>query len=117
MTLQTLTLVLRSLETGRTLARALVCPRVQYASIWWIRGNRIDRRFATAEAWRALEMELRPGLDAGPLPREAAVVEVLLEPDQRSGITVQYLVREDLDVSGPEHAARALDAQLRMDLT
>jgi hypothetical protein len=55
MPLEAITLTLTDLETGRALARALVCAEARYASILWPNASRPDRRHMSPVNWRHIE--------------------------------------------------------------
>jgi hypothetical protein len=66
MALEVITFTLNSLETGRRLGGAVVCPGGGYASVWWQGTPRPARRHAALATWREIEGELSVGLPPGP---------------------------------------------------
>jgi hypothetical protein len=93
MTLEAITFTLNSLETGRRLGSAVVCPGGRYASVWWQGTPRPDRRHASPKAWREIEGELSVGLPPGPLESRSAFAEVIVPPDRWKSITLRYVAR------------------------
>ena len=106
------TFTLTDLETGRRLGQAIVCSDARYAAVLWRGASRLERRFAPPALWRSVMADLRPGLPAGPLPADGALVELLVDRGRRRSIIVQYVTALPL-VSQPEFAAGSLDGLLR----
>lgn len=105
-----LTFSLSDLETGQGLALALVAPEARYASLACRGADRLDRRFARAAEWRAIEQAIALGLPAEPLDADHPIACLLRDP--KHYVIVQYLAERPLDLT-PATAAQALDAELR----
>jgi hypothetical protein len=102
---------LTDLETGRTVAHALLCPEARYAGLVNHGATRLDRQFLTPFQWLLIEQQLARRIDTGPLHRSSAIVALLLEADRRADVIVHHLVNTPLDVS-PDEAAAVLDSHL-----
>jgi len=100
-------LSIAQLETGRTVGMALICPEARYASVMWHGAPRIDRRMASPAIWRAVIAELTPGLDAGPLARESAIVRLIA--DDASPFAIQCVWSRPLEEVAPASTAAQLD--------
>ena len=110
-----------SLETGRRLGAAVLCPQARYASIAWHGAPRPSRPFVLPMGWLAIERELGEQLPAGPLPTTSPIFQAFeLFPDH----VLQYVSVEPIgeasagwSVTGAGEgqlvAAAALDARLR----
>lgn len=72
---------------------ALICPAARYASVRWRGADRLDRRFATPQDWRALEIDLRQPPPT-PWPPDSAVVRVL---GVGRDAVVQYQTARDVE--------------------
>jgi len=113
MALEAITFTLNALETGRRLGSAVVCPGDRYASVWWQGTPRADRRHASPKAWRDIEGELFVGLPPGPLESRSTFAEVLIPPDRRKSITLQYVARVPVAAEPILELADRLDRLLR----
>jgi len=102
---------LSDLETGRSVAHAVLCPEAGYASVLAAGATRLDRQLVTPFQWLLLGEQLRGRVNAGPLARASAIVAFLLGADDRSSIVVQHLVSTPFDAA-PEDAAATLDTHL-----
>ena len=98
------------INIGTEQGLALLCPECRYASVLWRGADRIDRKFAGAADWQAIEREIREGLPPTVLPSSLACVRVLAGS---TGGRVQWMWGQPVEVDGPEGAAVALDAILR----
>src|SRR5262245_44401091 len=111
MSVQTLTFVLSDTATGQCVGHALIGPDARYAAIAWQGVEQIERRFVQPCDWTLLEQTLDQGLLPRPLERTHIAVRILLPPDRRDSIVVQYLAGYRLGIP-PSHAADEFDAQL-----
>ena len=55
--------VMRSRDGQRMVARALVCPEVQYACVRWESTERLERLTCKPNLWHSLLHELAEGLE------------------------------------------------------
>lgn len=102
-------LAISSLETGRRLGAALVCPEARYASIAWQGGTRIIRVFLPAPDWKVILSEIGEHLPPGPLPASSPLVRALqLDND----VVVQYASIEPIGAAVDLITAAALDTRL-----
>jgi hypothetical protein len=104
--------ILISLETGSLAGFAVVCVEARYASVAWHGADRLEQRHATVEMWKELAQEFGLGLPSGPI--EKGTVLARLITGGRSGIAVQYLSVDPVEVASPGGVADALDAFLRL---
>src|SRR5262245_8425465 len=111
MSVQTLTFVLSDIETGRCVGHALIGPDARYAAIAWQGVQQIERRFVQPGDWQLLDQVLHEGFLPTPLERTHIAVRILLSPDRRDSIVVQYLAGYPLGIP-PSDAAEEFDAQL-----
>jgi hypothetical protein len=93
---------------GRLVGAAVVAPTVRYCSVRALGAERLDRRFATPQDWRAIETEL-VSLPSGPLSSQSVLARVVAGRD----LDVQYFVTEYLAELAPADVAAVLDARLR----
>src|SRR5260221_11083467 len=105
MTTRTITFALSDLATGRGLGLALVCPEVRYASVAWRGADWLDRRHAPLTLWKEIEYEMQVGVPPGPLESTSAFVVVLLDPERRRSVMVQYVNAMPMELSRPDGAA------------
>jgi hypothetical protein len=106
-----ITFVLSDLETGRALGQAVVAPMARYASVLWRGATRLDRRFAPLSLWKETDAALQLGLTTGPLERPWTAL--LVPPERRQSLTVQYVSALDVEVAKPLDAVARLDELLR----
>lgn len=109
--MKTIVFAITALENGRPLGSAVACASARYASVLWRGEDRIDRRFAEARQWVAVEQSFADTIEPGPLPTDHAIVVALLPRTKRSGHVLQYLYAINVN-DGPD-AATDLDALLR----
>jgi hypothetical protein len=89
--MQAVTFTLSDLATGRWLGLALICVEARYASVFWRGASSFERQLGSAATWRSVDVELKPGLDAGPFPADSGVVRLLLKGERRRGVILQYM--------------------------
>jgi hypothetical protein len=108
---------IRTLETGRLVGQAVICPAVRYASVQWRGALRPDRRLAPLEQWLAIDDQVADKFEGGPLTHASAIPRLLLG-DRGPGYVVQYFVQEPLPETDPvsPELLRLLDARLTMGL-
>lgn len=94
-----------------TLGWALLCPRVQYASIWWTDSPRPDRRQASVTTWLAIDAEIAEGLPAAGLARGSVITRLFATEDQ--ALIVRYVSAAPIAIKRPELAVSVLDARLQ----
>ena len=102
---------LSDLETGRTVAHAVLCPEARYATLVTSGSTRLERQFATSFQWLLIGEQLIRRLDTGPLHRSSAIVALLLEADRRASVVIQHLVSTPFDVPA-DTAVDTLDSHL-----
>lgn len=101
---------LTSLETGRLLGEAIVCPQARYVSVAWRGAGRLDRKFVHAASWTRIERELADGWPNGIVDTRSAVGETLIA--DRVAVVVQ-LVSKTIIAGLPADIVRILDARLQ----
>lgn len=106
------TFLLRARGRAELLGQALLCPTVRYASVHWAGAERLDRRFADLETWRAIEAELSLRLPSTPLADDNPIVHTLLG-ERAADVQLQYLSQSPIDETSAAATAGALDAHLR----
>jgi hypothetical protein len=111
MTIDAVTLVLTDLEAGRFIAAGLIAIEARYASRWPAGADRPERLHPGPKLWRAIADELATVVNPGPLPRQSWLW--LLMTGGHSGLSVQYLSLEPIEIASPDQTAAALDARLR----
>lgn len=107
-------LAISSLETGRRVGAALICPSARYASVAWHNATRLARPFVPPSGWLAIEREAAEQLPAGPLPTTSALVRAL---ELESDVVVQYASIEPIGAAVDLITAAALDARLVVEVT
>ena len=91
---------------------ASVCLEARYASVRWAGAERLDRRFADLEGWRAVANEIGLKLPAKPLTDDSPIAK-LLAGERVSDVRVQYLTQEPISETDPRLLAAVLDDGLR----
>ena len=109
MTVFTLVITRRGATTRE--AVAIVAPEGRYAAVQWTHLDRLERMFAPAAAWHAMEAEIGDCAKLGPLEPTAGIV-VLLVGDRASSLEVDCVKAELIEVP-PLRVAPILDAQLQ----
>ena len=89
--------------------QAVVCVEPRYLSLLAAGQRKPERRELSETSWRELARELAHPLPAAPLPRHAAVVAALVEPEARATATVRYVAVMPIKPS-PDDLGRRLDA-------
>jgi len=95
------------LGSGQAVGAAVVCPEARYCSVRSRGAERLDRRFATARDWRALEAELA-SLPSGPLSTHSVLARVLAGRE----LDVQYLATHDVEAASAADLVTVLDGLL-----
>jgi hypothetical protein len=105
--------VLRARDSQRPVARALVCPEVQYACVRWEATERLERLACKPNLWHSLTQELEAGFEPGPLPVVSAP-SIMLAAGRLSVVVTEYDGVEEIEVAllNPTHALdRRLDGR------
>jgi hypothetical protein len=96
--------VLRSLETDREIAYALVCPETTYACVRWLETDRLERRPGTHNLWNNLEREFAAGLPFGPVPQVSATT-LLLAGARIMAVAADYVGAEVIETAAAPSVA------------
>ena len=99
-----------SLETGRRLGAAVLCPRARYASVAWRGAPRLARPFVLPGGWLAIEREIGEALPPDPLPTTSPIFQAF---ELQSDHVLQYLSVEPIGEGDDLVAAGVLDARAR----
>lgn len=104
--------VLTSIETGRVVGHALLCPEARYCSVRWLNAARLERRFADAATWRAVLEDLAlQDWPKGYIAARSALGKLLIRDDRRGLVAIQFSAGPNFVGDGPT-ATSALDAYL-----
>ena len=97
--------VLRSRGTNQPVARALVCPEVQYACVRWETTERLERVTCKPNLWHSLAQELSLGYETGPVPVVSAP-SIMLAGARLAAVIIEYDGIEEIEVAmlNPTHA-------------
>lgn len=114
-TYQVFTFVLMWRETWDLVGTAVLCPDARYSSVLWVGQDRIERPFASPEAWKAIAQQIAAGLPNTPLPTSSPIAELVVS-DAAAGVIVAFLGANTLTLTDPATVVTTLDAWLRTAL-
>jgi hypothetical protein len=90
--------VLRSRDSNRLVAQALVCLEVRYACVRWETTERLERLSCKPNLWHSLTQELALGFEPGPVPFISAP-SIMLAGDRVGAVTTEYIGEEVVEAS------------------
>jgi len=101
---------LHRLDTGRHAAWAVLCVEARYCSLAVPGVSTLVRRLLTAGDWKAVAVELSPGLNSGPLLPSGPIAKAFAQ-DAGASVIAQYVMGFEVDAA-PLEVTHALDARL-----
>ena len=90
--------VLRSRDSQRPVANALVCPEIQYACVRWEATERLERLSCKPNLWHSLSQEMALGFPPGPLPYVSAP-SIMLAGARLAAVVTEYVGPEEIETS------------------
>jgi hypothetical protein len=111
--LRVLIFALSNPTTRRKLAYAAVCPGLEYAALWWLQGDRLDRHRPTADEWKRLEFELRQPFSPGRVAGNHVVTSMLLPGARRASWRIDYVGDESVEGTIQKETIACVDTLLR----